>query len=142
MATDIGMVSRDASLAENVELMTRHPIKRNPVVDGDKVVGIVTRLDLLRSLLSGLRRICGNCLALADCVLKPCDQVAVAAVIRRIIRLLVFVEPDRAFVLVAARAAAVNRPIGNRYIVRHDFQLPVDAELLHHATHQGGPGVN
>lgn len=52
MTTDVITASPGASLPEIVELMTRHRVKRIPVVDGGKVVGIVTRSDLLRALLT------------------------------------------------------------------------------------------
>lgn len=51
MMADVVTVSPGASLPEIVELMTRHHVKRVPVIDGGKVVGIVTRADLLRALL-------------------------------------------------------------------------------------------
>ncbi|RWC50444.1 CBS domain-containing protein [Mesorhizobium sp.] len=54
MTADVVTASPGASLSEIVELMTRRHIKRVPVVDGGKVVGIVTRSDLLRALLSVL----------------------------------------------------------------------------------------
>ncbi|ESX71613.1 hypothetical protein X759_21380 [Mesorhizobium sp. LSHC420B00] len=76
------------------------------------------------------------------CVPQLCDQVAVAAIVWRIISLLVFIKPSRAFILVPAGATPVHRPIGYANMVRNDLQLFVDAELLHHASHQGGPGVD
>ncbi|CAN7455825.1 CBS domain-containing protein [Mesorhizobium sp. LjNodule214] len=54
MTADVVTASLGASLPEIVELMTRHHVKRIPVVDGGKVVGIVTRADLLRALLNVL----------------------------------------------------------------------------------------
>lgn len=54
MTADVITVSPGASLPEIVELMMRHHVKRIPVVDGGRVVGIVTRSDLLRALLSVL----------------------------------------------------------------------------------------
>jgi CBS-domain-containing membrane protein len=54
MAADVVTVSPGASLPEIVELMTRHHVKRIPVVDDGNVVGIVTRSDLLRALLKVL----------------------------------------------------------------------------------------
>ncbi|MFD2055409.1 CBS domain-containing protein [Mesorhizobium calcicola] len=56
MTTDVVTASPDASLPEIVELMTRHRVKRIPVVDDGKVIGMVTRSDLLRALLSVLPR--------------------------------------------------------------------------------------
>ncbi|MER8375692.1 CBS domain-containing protein [Mesorhizobium sp. M1406] len=54
MSQDVVTASPDSSLAEIVELMIRHHVKRIPVVDDGKVVGIITRSDLLRVLLSVL----------------------------------------------------------------------------------------
>lgn len=42
-------VATDAPLAEVVRLMARHRIKRLPVVDKGRLVGLVTRTDLLRA---------------------------------------------------------------------------------------------
>lgn len=54
MSQDVVTASPAASLAEVVELMTRHHVKRIPIVDAGKAVGIITRSDLLRALLSFL----------------------------------------------------------------------------------------
>jgi CBS domain-containing protein len=54
MTADVVTVSPGASLPEIVELMTRHHVKRIPIVDDGNVVGIVTRSDLLRALLKVL----------------------------------------------------------------------------------------
>ncbi|MCA0008729.1 MULTISPECIES: CBS domain-containing protein [unclassified Mesorhizobium] len=54
MSSDVVTASPAASLAEVVELMTQHHVKRIPVIDAGKVVGIITRSDLLRALLSVL----------------------------------------------------------------------------------------
>jgi CBS domain-containing protein len=43
-------VAPEAPLDEIVKLMERHRIKRVPVIEGDKLVGIVSRADLLRAL--------------------------------------------------------------------------------------------
>ncbi|AMX97534.1 MULTISPECIES: CBS domain-containing protein [Mesorhizobium] len=51
MTDSVVTASPNASLAEVVELMTHHRIKRVPIVDGDKVVGMIARSDLLRALL-------------------------------------------------------------------------------------------
>lgn len=45
-------VAPDTPLAEVVRLMERHHIKRLPVVERGKLVGLVTRTDLLRALVS------------------------------------------------------------------------------------------
>jgi CBS domain-containing protein len=50
MSPKVQTVTEDASLEDIVQLMERHQIKRLPVVRGDKLVGIVTRANLLRAL--------------------------------------------------------------------------------------------
>lgn len=50
MSYDVVTTSKDASLDDVVETMSRHRIKRLPVVEKGKVVGIVARSDLLRAL--------------------------------------------------------------------------------------------
>jgi len=54
MATNVVTTQRSASLEEVVELMGRHRIKRLPVVEDGKVVGIIARSDLLRALAEAL----------------------------------------------------------------------------------------
>ena len=52
MTHDVHTVGLDASLEHIVRIMERHHIKRVPVVEGGKVVGIVTRANLLHALAS------------------------------------------------------------------------------------------
>src|SRR6516165_2215652 len=54
MTTDLISVTGDTPLDEVVGLMERRRIKRVPVVEGDALIGIVSRADLLRSLLGVL----------------------------------------------------------------------------------------
>ena len=49
MTRDVCTVPEDAELEDVVDLMERHHIKRLPVLRGSKVVGIVTRQNLLRA---------------------------------------------------------------------------------------------
>jgi CBS domain-containing protein len=51
MTTDLISVAGDTPLDEVVGLMERRRIKRVPVIESDVLVGIVSRLDLLRALL-------------------------------------------------------------------------------------------
>lgn len=51
MTTDVVSAPPGASLAEIVELMTHHDIKNVPILDNGKMVGIITRSDLLLALL-------------------------------------------------------------------------------------------
>jgi CBS domain-containing protein len=50
MTSPVKTISPRASASEAVETMERESINRLPVVDGEKLVGIVTRSDLLRAL--------------------------------------------------------------------------------------------
>lgn len=50
MTRDVSTVTEDAELEDVVGLMERNHIKRLPVLRGSKVVGIVTRQNLLRAL--------------------------------------------------------------------------------------------
>jgi len=50
MSDDVVTTRKAASLDEVVEAMSRHRVKRLPVVENGKVVGIVARSDLLRTL--------------------------------------------------------------------------------------------
>ena len=52
MTPDVRTVAEDDPLEKVVHLMERHRIKRVPVVRGSKVVGIVTRANLMRALAS------------------------------------------------------------------------------------------
>jgi hypothetical protein len=52
MTPDVWTVPLDAPLEDVVRLMERHHIKRVPVVDGGKIVGIVTRANLLHAMAS------------------------------------------------------------------------------------------
>ena len=50
MTHDVVSVDAGAALEEIVALMEEHRIKRVPVLEGDRVVGVVSRADLLRAL--------------------------------------------------------------------------------------------
>ena len=52
MTREVVCVQRDTPLAEVADLMEAHSIKRLPVLDGDKLVGIVSRSNLLRAFAS------------------------------------------------------------------------------------------
>jgi CBS domain-containing protein len=52
MTKDVVTVREDTPLAEVAELMAKHKVKRVPVVRGHKVVGILSRANLVRALLS------------------------------------------------------------------------------------------
>ncbi|MFI5013765.1 MAG: CBS domain-containing protein [Hyphomicrobiales bacterium] len=56
MTQEVIAVAEDTSLEEIVSLMEKHAIKRVPVMRGDDVVGMVTRSDLLRALVTASRR--------------------------------------------------------------------------------------
>ena len=50
MSSDLVTVDRDAPLLDVVRLMEEHSIKRVPVVDGKRVVGIISRANLIVAL--------------------------------------------------------------------------------------------
>lgn len=50
-------ITEDTALAEIVELMEKNNVKRLPVVQGDKVVGIVSRANLLQAVASLARQV-------------------------------------------------------------------------------------
>lgn len=52
MTRDVVTAGEDTTLRELVDLMERHDIKRIPIVRDGAVVGVVSRADLLRALLS------------------------------------------------------------------------------------------
>lgn len=52
MTCDVVTITQDATLPEIVELMEKRRIKRLPVMLGDKVLGIVTRANLLHAVAS------------------------------------------------------------------------------------------
>ena len=54
MSQNVISVSEDTALDEVVQLMERRRIKRVPVLDGDDLVGVVSRADLLRALAQAL----------------------------------------------------------------------------------------
>ena len=55
MTTELQTVDENAGLEDIVELMERHRIKRVPVMCGNEVVGIITRSNLMRAMVSMAR---------------------------------------------------------------------------------------
>lgn len=49
MAKNVKTIAKTATLSEVVNMMSSHNLKRLPVVDGGKLVGIVTRKDLIKA---------------------------------------------------------------------------------------------
>ena len=56
MTQDVVTVAADAPLEEVVETMERHRVKRVPVTENSRVIGVVSRADLLRALVVAERR--------------------------------------------------------------------------------------
>lgn len=52
MSPDVKAISEDTPLEDIVQTMEKHRIKRLPVMRGDKVVGIVTRSNLMHAMVS------------------------------------------------------------------------------------------
>ena len=63
MTQNVVSVTPDTALDEIVHLMERRRIKRVPVMDGDALVGVVSRADLLRALASVLEKQPGGALS-------------------------------------------------------------------------------
>ena len=53
MSKKVISVAEDTPVEEIAQLMTRHKIKRLPVMKGDKVVGIVSRADIVSAIAVG-----------------------------------------------------------------------------------------
>jgi CBS domain-containing protein len=53
MSKKVISVAEDTAIEEIAQLMTRHKIKRLPVMKGDKVVGIVSRADIVNAIAMG-----------------------------------------------------------------------------------------
>lgn len=53
MTTDVVTVQHDAELHEIATLMTERQVNRVPVLDGDILVGIITRADVVRAMARG-----------------------------------------------------------------------------------------
>jgi CBS domain-containing protein len=51
MTDKVVVVSENVEIDEVVKLMIKHGIKRIPVVTGDKLVGIISRADIIKTLL-------------------------------------------------------------------------------------------
>jgi hypothetical protein len=72
MTRNVWTVTLDASLAEVVHLMERHNIKRIPVVEANKIVGTVTRANLLHAMASFVHEVPASPLSLLAAVqLEP-----------------------------------------------------------------------
>ena len=56
MTVDVMAVGSDAPLEEVVDTMEKHRIKRLPVVENQRVIGVVSRSDLLRALVGQARK--------------------------------------------------------------------------------------
>jgi CBS domain-containing protein len=57
MTTSPLTITEDAALAEIVDIMERNNVKRLPVMNGDRVVGIVSRANLLQAVASLARQV-------------------------------------------------------------------------------------
>jgi CBS domain-containing protein len=56
MTTDVASVASETDLADLVQLMNKRGIKRLPIIDNGRLVGIVTRANLVRALVKALIR--------------------------------------------------------------------------------------
>ena len=77
MTPEVHTTTEDASLDEVVRMMERHGIKRIPVLRGRKLVGIITRANLMRALVSaatGSRPAPGNDAAIRERLLAHLSE--------------------------------------------------------------------
>lgn len=77
MTRDAKTVDEDTQLNDVVALMERNHIKRVPVLRGKKLVGIVTRVNLLRALVSALHAAppaCSGDVAIRETILRQIDS--------------------------------------------------------------------
>ena len=72
MTTDVQTIAPDAALVEAVQAMEKHHIKRLPVIANGKLVGIVSRADLMRAFLNHVPR--ATAAATSDTALR--DRIA------------------------------------------------------------------
>ncbi|HEY4040652.1 MAG TPA: CBS domain-containing protein [Rhodopila sp.] len=57
MTEEVLSIAQDATLEDVVDTMERHRIKRLPVIADGRVVGVVSRADLLRALIGRVRNV-------------------------------------------------------------------------------------
>jgi predicted transcriptional regulator len=60
MTKAVWVISEDATIAHAAELLARHRIRRLPVVDRGRVVGVISRRDVIRHLLSQRRQVAAS----------------------------------------------------------------------------------
>lgn len=60
MTRAVWVISEDADLSAAAELLAKHRIRRLPVVDQGRVVGVVSRRDIIRHLLRQRRQLAGR----------------------------------------------------------------------------------
>lgn len=60
MTKAVWVITEDAELADAAELLSKHRIRRLPVVDHGRVVGVVSRRDIIRHLLRQRRELANS----------------------------------------------------------------------------------
>lgn len=119
MTPDPYTITEDASLEAVVELMERHRIKRLPVVRDGRMVGIVSRANLMHALAAVARETdlpAGDDTAIRDQILAACDKQPWATQVNVIVRNgvvelrgAIFDDREReAFVVAAENVAGVK----------------------------------
>lgn len=83
MTRDVIAVGPEAPLEQVVDTMERHAIKRVPVVENQRVTGVVSRSDLLRALIGQVRKtpIAGDDRAIRSAILDALEKQPWAPVI-------------------------------------------------------------
>lgn len=78
MSTEVVSVDESTPLSEAVSLMEQHHVKRLPVLRQGKVIGVLSRSDLLRACLSALEQR-GRGLSISDDVIRDCVETDMRA---------------------------------------------------------------
>jgi CBS domain-containing protein len=79
MSVEVVTADASAALSEVVALMERHRVKRVPIVEAGKIVGIITRADLLRALAerpAALQVGSTDDASIRQAILSACEQQA------------------------------------------------------------------
>jgi len=134
MTRDLETVGPDAEMAEVATLMDRHKIKRVPVLDQGRLLGIVSRSDLLRLLTKAAHHtaepVAVNDQQLAEAVIEEIEKAGLATTTtlnviatERTVGLWGFVASDteKQAVEVAARGIAGVEGVENHLAVRPPY---------------------
>jgi len=120
MTSELVIIAATAPIAEAVDLMERHRIKRLPVVEGGKLIGIVSRANLLHALATVARAVKpavpGNDVEIRERILAerakqpwaPCINVVVREGVVNLFGTITDERERRAFIVAAENVPGVK----------------------------------